>query len=340
MAAIANVGRLADPMKVEPPGLSSGVSTAAPTPPRVISWGASTVDLDSESPTSAQLPPSVAALRSFEAGLRTDDTSNADTFRTVAERCDLSTENARLAFENEMLRLQVAQAAAAYQQPYFGELQPCYARQYMYGMMPGLEHMYHDEAPSPRKRGGRPRAVSDVTRDSKGARPRLMSEPDATVCGAEECKPTGFCTTLMVRNLPNNYTRSMLLALLDDHGFAGLYDFLYLPIDFKSNASLGYAFVNFQEMEQAEHFRQVFEGFQGWAIPSQKVCTVQWSNPLQGLEAHVERFRNSPVMHETIPDDHKPLLFIDGRRAPFPAPTKKIRPPRVRPGRYCGGGEA
>ena len=28
-----------------------------------------------------------------------------------------------------------------------------------------------------------------------------------------------------------------------------------------------------------------------------KVCRVTWSGPHQGLAAHVERYRNSPVMH-------------------------------------------
>ena len=45
--------------------------------------------------------------------------------------------------------------------------------------------------------------------------------------------------TVMLRNLPNNYSRAMLLELLDSEGFAGQYDFFYLPMDFKSRASLG-----------------------------------------------------------------------------------------------------
>merc|ERR1719461_2657977 len=51
-------------------------------------------------------------------------------------------------------------------------------------------------------------------------------------------------TTLMLRNLPLDYTRDMLLQLLDKEGFAGKYDFIYLPVDFKTRAGLGYAFLN------------------------------------------------------------------------------------------------
>merc|ERR1719321_875490 len=51
-------------------------------------------------------------------------------------------------------------------------------------------------------------------------------------------------TTVMLRNIPNNYTRAKLLELLDKEGFLACYDFIYLPMDFKRNANLGYAFLN------------------------------------------------------------------------------------------------
>jgi len=137
-------------------------------------------------------------------------------------------------------------------------------------------------------------------------------------------------TTVMLRNLPNNYTREMLLELIDGRGFTGQFDFLYLPIDFQTYACLGYAFVNLISPAVSQRFWRAFDGFKGWSLPSKKVCYVSWSGPHQGLDAHIERYRNSPVMHPDVMDEFKPVLFKDGVRMSFPPASKSIRPPRVR----------
>eukprot|EP00931_Biecheleriopsis_adriatica_P021963 TRINITY_DN14223_c0_g1_i2.p1 TRINITY_DN14223_c0_g1~~TRINITY_DN14223_c0_g1_i2.p1 ORF type:complete len:403 (+),score=73.33 TRINITY_DN14223_c0_g1_i2:155-1210(+) len=137
-------------------------------------------------------------------------------------------------------------------------------------------------------------------------------------------------TTVMMRNIPSEYTGVMLLKLLDSNGFKCCYDLVYLPMDYHNQVGFGYAFINFVSAEEAERFREVFEGFCEWGLVSDKVCEVCWSNVLQGVEAHIERYRNSPVMHPTVPDAFKPMLFSRGEQVAFPAPTKTVRPPRLR----------
>mmetsp|Transcript_67483 Transcript_67483/g.141040 ORF Transcript_67483/g.141040 Transcript_67483/m.141040 type:complete len:469 (-) Transcript_67483:198-1604(-) len=137
-------------------------------------------------------------------------------------------------------------------------------------------------------------------------------------------------TTVMLRNLPNNYSRQMIVELLDQEGFHTQYDFVYLPIDFKTHASLGYCFVNLVSPELVQRFWAVFDGFNRWALPSRKECFVTWCGPNQGFEAHVERYRNSPLMHAMVPDEYKPAIFQNGIRMKFPAPNRKPRIPRVR----------
>jgi hypothetical protein len=145
-----------------------------------------------------------------------------------------------------------------------------------------------------------------------------------------DATPTQAFTTLMLRNLPNSYTRDMLIELLDNEGFSGYYDLVYVPVDFMKLAGLGYAFVNFTANEAAEKATQAFQGFATWKNTSKKVCEVSWSGPLQGLSAHIEHYRNSPVMHESVPECYKPVLLQGGLPSPFPHPTKEIQTPRMK----------
>ncbi|CAE7386730.1 mei2 [Symbiodinium natans] len=91
--------------------------------------------------------------------------------------------------------------------------------------------------------------------------------------------------------------------------------------------NLGYAFVNFVNAEAAVAAWRCFDGFSDWALPSQKVCAVSWSGPHQGLEQHVERYRNSPVMHKSVPDEYRPVVFENGVRQRFPSPTRSLKKP-------------
>mmetsp|Transcript_44212 Transcript_44212/g.130959 ORF Transcript_44212/g.130959 Transcript_44212/m.130959 type:complete len:423 (-) Transcript_44212:38-1306(-) len=142
--------------------------------------------------------------------------------------------------------------------------------------------------------------------------------------------PPDQLTTVMLRNIPNRYNSGTLIGLLDEHGFQGLYDFVYLPMDFQNGVNLGYAFVNLPANTDALRFKEVFHGFSDWRFDSAKVSEVSWAHPHQGLEEHVERYRNSPVMHPSMPDEYKPMIFQSGQRLPFPPPTRAIKAPKLR----------
>jgi len=141
-------------------------------------------------------------------------------------------------------------------------------------------------------------------------------DPDATQAVQQ--------TSIMLRNLPNCYTREMLMKLLEDEGFAGKYDFLYLPMDFKTKLSLAYAFINFVSTEEAKRFWKHFHGFSNWVIPSRKNARVSWSE-IQGLASHIEHLSGNSIMHKHVPDQYKPVLLSGNERVPFPAPTEKVR---------------
>ncbi|CAL1156097.1 unnamed protein product [Cladocopium goreaui] len=136
--------------------------------------------------------------------------------------------------------------------------------------------------------------------------------------------------TVMLRNIPQEFTRDHILHLLDWAGFHGRYDFVYLPVDFTRGRSLGYALVGLVSHEAAQDLLERLEGssFPG-EDPSLR-CQASWSLPHRGLEGHIERYRNSPVMHPSMPDEYKPVIFENGQRVDFPPPTKTIRAPRIR----------
>jgi len=136
-------------------------------------------------------------------------------------------------------------------------------------------------------------------------------------------------TTLMLRGLPETCTRDVLLGMLDHLGFAGEYDLVYVPVNFATEVGLRYAFVNAVSPASARRLWACFDGFQAWPMLCEEVCTVCWSEPHQGVSAHVERYRNSPVMHESVPESWKPALFQRGLRVPFPSPTRAIKAPKA-----------
>jgi RNA recognition motif-containing protein len=97
-----------------------------------------------------------------------------------------------------------------------------------------------------------------------------------------------------------------------------------MPIDFKNHGNLGYAFVNFHDVECAKKFQLHFNGFR---LPmyqqSNKVLAVSEAR-VQGLTANVERFRNSSVMG-VLNEEHKPMVFDkDGTQKEFPKPDGQL----------------
>merc|ERR1712070_358596 len=148
--------------------------------------------------------------------------------------------------------------------------------------------------------------------------------------GSSEENAQKDLTTVMLRNLPPELTRDMLLQLLNDQGFAGEYNFIYMPVDFVKQVGLGYAFLNLVSNDVAPRFWRSFDRFRSWPMGSSKVCRLGWSTPHQGLQKRIERYRNSPLMHKDVPDEIRPALFENGARIDFPPPTKAVHAPRLR----------
>ena len=110
-----------------------------------------------------------------------------------------------------------------------------------------------------------------------------------------------FRTTVMLRNIPNKFTQQKLMEYINGEGFDGRFDFFYLPIDFRNKCNVGYAFINFDCHETLLQFKERFEGFKLPGYNSQKVCVVTYAR-VQGLEANLVHYKNSPVADVTVPE--------------------------------------
>lgn len=136
-------------------------------------------------------------------------------------------------------------------------------------------------------------------------------------------------TTILLRNILPMWTRDHVAAVLDLEGFQASYDFVHVPLKFHDLSNVGYALVNLVDPRVAERGRRHFHGFKPGSDPQAEPLTADWNRPSQGLSEHIERYRNSPMMHKEIADFYRPGLYSNGLRIPFPKPTVPIRAPRV-----------
>lgn len=190
---------------------------------------------------------------------------------------------------------------------------------HIYALTDAMKAMLPNEyfQPYAEKEGGASIPVSRSTHESEDDDVSKSADNDSA-------------TSVMMRNIPNNYTLEQLLNLMNQHGFYSLYNFVYLPIDLKRRCNVGYAFINFVDHEGAVAFHRRFTNFCAWEKKSsKKVCVIQWGR-IQGWDAHVQRYRNSAIMHPSVPLECKPAVFNGGRAIPFPSPTKAIPAPQER----------
>lgn len=118
-------------------------------------------------------------------------------------------------------------------------------------------------------------------------------------------------TTLMVRNIPNRYTQRELITELEDMGFAGTFDFLYMPLDKGTMSNVGYAFVNFVDPVDAAECLELFQKyhFKRHRKISGKVAAASVAH-IQGLEANLAHYENAAVNTAKL-KQHRPVVMAN-----------------------------
>lgn len=134
------------------------------------------------------------------------------------------------------------------------------------------------------------------TRRTSARKSHPISNPSEYIIDINNVDPRK--TTAMIRNIPNRYTKEMMMDMFDKD-FDNGYNFFYLPIDHEKNANFGYAFINFHDHLVLRAFYLTFHGKKWPVFNSEKVCEISYAR-IQGLEACNEHFKNSSLMKQPV----------------------------------------
>lgn len=110
--------------------------------------------------------------------------------------------------------------------------------------------------------------------------------------------------TLMVCNLPRKVTQERLAQVVDELGFAGMYDLIYIPL--AAEFSHGYGFVNFHTPDAAASFSAAIKGYR-FCDSSSKRAFAQPAKT-QGFHDTLATIRSGGNARKR---GHFPLLFKD-----------------------------
>mmetsp|Transcript_6754 Transcript_6754/g.16920 ORF Transcript_6754/g.16920 Transcript_6754/m.16920 type:complete len:505 (-) Transcript_6754:60-1574(-) len=137
-----------------------------------------------------------------------------------------------------------------------------------------------------------------------GERPvRCRTRTDPVPWGAD-------VVTVMVRQVPRHYTQLMFLKEVNTRGFAGLFNFMYLPCDLKKGINVGYGFLSFTQGRHAQTFRQEFDGaFLDEQMHNRGKPLRVHPAAVQGYEANYKHFMQTKTGQKQDPE-FSPLFFL------------------------------
>mmetsp|Transcript_48182 Transcript_48182/g.112735 ORF Transcript_48182/g.112735 Transcript_48182/m.112735 type:complete len:380 (-) Transcript_48182:109-1248(-) len=123
---------------------------------------------------------------------------------------------------------------------------------------------------------------------------------------------TGQYTTLMIRNIPPEYTQDELVEEVGEMvGGNEAFDFFYLPWDAQANANVGYAFVNFIDPLLAKQSMERFNNYRFRIHPSRKLGRTAYAH-IQGLHNNLHHLRNRAVVQANR--ECTPIIMYGGRK--------------------------
>ncbi|KAI4989215.1 hypothetical protein ZWY2020_036532 [Hordeum vulgare] len=189
-----------------------------------------------------------------------------------------------------------------------------------------------ENRPSPRSVLS-PRSPASVS--ARAPKPRAAPRPMGSKPAFD---PRSAKTSLMICNIPNNFSKRRMMAILDQHcadendklrrrggGKFDMseYDFLYVPIDFGKKYNKGYAFVNMTTAAAARRLHAFLHGHSWAAAGSRKVCEIVHAN-IQGANALAKHFSGSRFPCGNGNEEFLPVRFGPPRNGPRPTAERVI----------------
>ncbi|CAE8615807.1 unnamed protein product, partial [Polarella glacialis] len=140
---------------------------------------------------------------------------------------------------------------------------------------------------------------------------------------AEKYQASGQCTTVMVRNIPLEYSQDDLIAEVSDAmGSPDLFDFFYLPWDSQNGGNIGYAFVNFLDCLGAQVAVRVFSNYHFRMHDSKKIGKVSPAH-IQGLENNLRHLQDRAIVLGNHPCS--PVVMWKGRKVDLSLIFQELR---------------
>lgn len=133
----------------------------------------------------------------------------------------------------------------------------------------------------------------------------------------------GQCTTVMIRNIPTEYTQDELIDEVDQvMGCPGLFDFFYLPFDSENDCNVGFCFVNFLDVPTATGAVKAFHDYRFCKHGSQKKASVLPAH-IQGLENNLRHLKDRAVVLGNHP--YSPVVMWKGRKVELSLIFQELR---------------
>merc|ERR1740121_3062117 len=146
---------------------------------------------------------------------------------------------------------------------------------------------------------------TDSGADSRGSRSPAEGAPQLKKGQTLELQ--AWMTTAKISTCKES-TRADLLQLLDASGLSGSYDFVYLPMNYKTRKNYGFAVVDFVDAAALRRAHGLLGGRRLADGTDVAFCGFY----CQGLLSLIEKYGANTVVNEAD-DDIKPLVFEEGQ---------------------------